>query len=108
MPILRYGEPDVWYPCVGRRYRRYPGIDRGGKTGELFESGNATELKKKIQKLWSDKELTDTYSRNCKDISFDDIEAYTEKLMQIYKGKKKSAGSKKAMGVAAEGEKNYG
>ena len=82
-----------------------PELIEVGKTGELFESGNAAQLKEKIQKLWSDRELTDIYSRNCKDISFDDIEAYTEKLMQIYKGKKKSAGSKKAMGVAAEGEK---
>ena len=48
---------------------------------------NLAELKEKIQHLWSDKGLTDQYSRNCMDISFDDIEEYGEKLMKIYQGK---------------------
>ena len=55
-----------------------------GRTGELFESGNAAELKKKIQKLWNDKELTEQYHRNCKDISFDTIDEYYEKIKRIY------------------------
>lgn len=55
-----------------------------GYTGELFESGNTGELKKKIEKLWKDKDLTDQYSQNCKDIRFDDVETYTKKLMEIY------------------------
>ena len=55
-------------------------------TGELFESGNAVELKYKIQKLWNDKDLTCQYSRNCKDISFDDVDRYGEKLLKIYQG----------------------
>ena len=92
-------------PVLGANIGGIPELIEVGKTGELFESGNVTQLKEKIQKLWSDRELTDIYSRNCKDIHFDDIEAYTEKLMQIYKGKKKSAGSKKATGAAAEGDK---
>src|SRR5699024_11011640 len=92
-------------PVLGADIGGIPELIEVGKTGELFESGNAAELKKKIQKLWSDRELTDTYSRNCKDIRFDDIEDYTEKLMQIYKGKSKSAGSKKTTKVAAEGDK---
>src|SRR5699024_3492940 len=92
-------------PVLGADIGGIPELIEVGKTGELFESGNATELKEKIQKLWYDKELTDTYSRNCKDISFDDIEAYTEKLMQIYKGKKKSASSKKSIEAAEKGDK---
>ena len=95
-------------PVLGANIGGIPELIELGKTGELFESGNATELKGKIQKLWSDKKLTDTYSRNCKDICFDDIEAYTKKLMQIYKGKKKSADSKKIIKVAEKGEKAMG
>lgn len=55
-------------------------------TGELFESGNKQDLKKKIENLWKNKELTHKYSQNCKDINFDTIEEYVEKLMKIYQG----------------------
>lgn len=75
-------------PVLGANIGGIPELIEVGKTGQLFESGNKTELKSKIHELWEDKELTDHYSRNCKDISFDDIEEYTEKLMQIYSGKK--------------------
>ena len=44
-----------------------------GKTGELSESGNVTELKERILRLWNNKSLTDQYSQNCKDVQFDDI-----------------------------------
>ena len=57
-------------PVLGADIGGIPELIEVGKTGELFESGNATQLKEKIQKLWSDRELTDTYSRNCKDIQF--------------------------------------
>ena len=74
-------------PVLGADIGGIPELIEVGKTGELFESGNAAELKEKIQHLWSDKGLTDQYSRNCMDISFDDIEEYGEKLMKIYQGK---------------------
>ena len=60
-----------------------------GKTGELFESGNAEDLKKKIEKLWADKKLCAEYSANCKDISFDTIDEYYEKIMKVYCGENK-------------------
>lgn len=74
-------------PVLGADIGGIPELIDVDKTGELFESGNAVELKRKIQNLWVDRELTNQYSRNCKDISFDDIEQYTKKLMQIYKGR---------------------
>ena len=73
-------------PVLGANIGGIPELIEAGKTGELFESGNASELKEKIQKLWSDSELTDQYSQNCRNISFDDIEEYGEKLMKIYQG----------------------
>lgn len=75
-------------PVLGADIGGIPELIEVGRTGELFESGNAVELKSKLKKLWNDKELTNQYSRNCRNISFDDIEEYTKKLMQIYKGKK--------------------
>lgn len=74
-------------PVLGADIGGIPELIQVGKTGELFESGNAEELKSKIQKLWNDRELCEEYSVNCKNISFDDIDAYGEKLVKIYQGK---------------------
>ena len=41
--------------------------------------------KKKIEKLWGDKKLCAEYSANCKDISFDTIDEYYEKIMKVYR-----------------------
>lgn len=75
-------------PVLGADIGGIPELIGISKTGELFENGNAVELKAKIQKLWSNKKLCEEYSRNCKNIQFDDIEEYTEKLMLVYMGKK--------------------
>ena len=72
-------------PVLGANIGGIPELIQVGKTGELFESGNEEELKKQIQKLWDDKKLTAEYSQNCKNISFDTIGEYCEKLMRIYK-----------------------
>ena len=40
---------------------------------------------KKIEKLWGDKKLCAEYSANCKDISFDTIDEYYEKIMKVYR-----------------------
>lgn len=74
-------------PVLGADIGGIPELIKVGKTGELFESGNKSDLKLKIEKLWTDKELIDDYIKNCKDISFDTIEVYTDKLMKIYSGK---------------------
>ncbi len=71
-------------PVLGARIGGIPELIRDGETGELFESGNEQELKAKIERLWKDKSLTDRYSQNCKQISFDTLEEYYEKLMKIY------------------------
>lgn len=73
-------------PVLGANIGGIPELIEVGKTGELFESGNSAELKKMIRYLWSDKGLTDKYSRNCQNISFDDIEEYGKKLMKVYQG----------------------
>lgn len=71
-------------PVLGANIGGIPELIRVGETGELFESGNAKALNGKIQKLWVDHDLTDGYTENCKDISFDTIEEYCKKLMKIY------------------------
>lgn len=71
-------------PVIGAEIGGIPELIKAGKTGELFESGNAEMLKEKILGLWSDKKRQEEYSEACKNIQFDDIEQYCNKLLQIY------------------------
>ena len=71
---------------LGANIGGIPELIQVGKTGELFESGNGKDLKRKIKKLWGDKKLCEAYSKNCKDISFDTIDEYYEKIMKVYRG----------------------
>lgn len=73
-------------PVLGADIGGIPELITVGKTGELFKAGDKEELKNKIEKLWKDTELTDQYSRNCKDIVFDDTQEYYDKLIKIYRG----------------------
>ena len=57
------------------------------RSGELFESGNTGDLKKKIRSLWKDRGLTEQYARNCRELRFDDVGEYSKKLMKLYKKK---------------------
>ena len=67
-------------PVLGADIGGIPELIQVGETGELFESGNRDELREKIQKLWNDKELTEQYSQNCKEIEFDTVEEYAKKV----------------------------
>lgn len=71
-------------PVLGANIGGIPELIEAGKTGELFESGNPEALKEKIRNLWEDRERTDRYAHNCKNIEFDDTENYCKKLMKIY------------------------
>lgn len=71
-------------PVLGANIGGIPELIEVGKTGELFVSGDAADLKSKIKTLWENRERVTQYSENCKQISFDTIEVYVEKLMNIY------------------------
>ena len=71
-------------PVLGANIGGIPELIQVGKTGELFESGNVDDLKEKIQKLWTDKNVCARYSQNCKSISFDTIDRYCNKLIRVY------------------------
>ena len=72
-------------PVLGADIGGIPELIRVGKTGELFKSGNSDDLKAKVRKLWTDKELCEKYSENCKEISFDTIDEYYNKMIKIYR-----------------------
>ena len=69
-------------PVLGADIGGIPELIQVGKTGDLFESGNKEDLKKKIKEMEG---KVAEYSKNCKYISFDDIEEYCEKLIGIYR-----------------------
>ena len=71
-------------PVLGANIGGIPELISVGSTGELFESGYGEDLKNKIEELWNNKEKLDKYSENCKNISFDTIEKYCNKLIKIY------------------------
>lgn len=73
-------------PVIGADIGGIPELIEEGKTGELFESGNKEDLSQKISKLWQDKKLLDTYTKNCETQHFSTVEQYTENLMNIYTG----------------------
>ena len=72
-------------PVVGANIGGIPELIRVGETGELFESGNVTELKEKIKTLWQDTHRLKEYALHCKNHGFDAVERYVRKLMEYYK-----------------------
>ena len=71
-------------PVLGANIGGIPELIREGKTGELFQSGNASSLQEKILTLWENRDLTDAYTANCRNLQFDTVETYCQKLMAYY------------------------
>jgi len=71
-------------PVLGANIGGIPELIQIGKTGEVFESGNVDELKRKIETLWNNKLLIEEYRKNCEKVIFDSLEVYYQKLMRIY------------------------
>lgn len=70
-------------PVIASRIGGIPELIDEGVTGELFESGNADELKTKIKVLFNDKEKMQKYSENAVNKQFESIDTYIEKLFEI-------------------------
>ena len=71
-------------PVLGADIGGIPELIRVGETGELFASGHCEELTRAIEVLYQDLGKQDAYCHNCKDIQFDTIAQYTQKLMHIF------------------------
>lgn len=59
-----------------------PELVQAGRTGDLFRGGDIQELTEHIRALWNDPELCRKYSENCKDINFDTVEEYCDKIVR--------------------------
>ena len=71
-------------PVLGANIGGIPELIKDGETGELFESGNAEQLREKILSLWNDKARLTQYSLNCRENKFLTVEEYCERLFSIY------------------------
>lgn len=69
-------------PVLGADIGGIPELIETGVTGELFQSGNLEDLKEKILFLWNNSDKTSLYSRNCKNVCFDSVEDYCNKLIK--------------------------
>ena len=71
-------------PVIGADIGGIPELIRVGKTGLLFESGNAADLKNKIENLWNDRAALSAMSANCTPDRFMSLEGYAKELMNYY------------------------
>lgn len=91
--------PSIWYencpftvieaqklgtPVVGADIGGIPELIDEGKTGELFETGNAEALIGKISELWNNDLKCEEYSKQCLKKQFDSLEEYCRKLISLY------------------------
>lgn len=81
-------------PVIASRIGGIPELLVDGVTGELFEAGNAPELADKIRNLWENGAKLSQYREGCRrlaegklELSFDTIEKYCERLLDIYQGR---------------------
>ena len=73
-------------PVIGSRMGGIPELIQEGKTGELFEAGNADELEANLRKLLYNPDLLREYTANCKSASFETPDRYYDKLIGVYQG----------------------
>lgn len=71
-------------PVLGADIGGIPELIEVGRTGELFESGNSSQLKEIIDDFMIDKNKADKYSENCKSVNFASADEYCNKLLKYY------------------------
>lgn len=79
MESISYGTP-----VLGANIGGIPELISVGKTGNLFESGDVEDLKNKLLSLLKDEDTLKTIAANCKQVKFDTISEYCEKIMKYY------------------------
>lgn len=59
-----------------------PELVQAGHTGELFRGGDVEELTAHIRELWEDPERCRRYRENCKELKFDTVGEYCDKIVR--------------------------
>lgn len=71
-------------PVLGSGIGGIPELIEDGETGLLFMPGDIKDLSAKIFRLWQDRDLLDYMTENCRQIEFDTVQKYADKLLLIY------------------------
>ena len=71
-------------PVVAANIGGTPELVQDNVTGILYKGRDKEALTTAITRLWNDKELCEVYHENCKEVRFDTIDEYCQKLLNIY------------------------
>lgn len=71
-------------PVIGANIGGIPELIQEKKTGLIFEAGNVDDLEKKLRHLLETPTILETYTANCKEVSFETSETYYKQLAKIY------------------------
>lgn len=77
MESLVYGTPVLVSDLGGA-----PELVQAGTTGEIFRGGDVEELTEHIRDLWEHPEVCRKYSENCREINFDTVGEYCDKIVR--------------------------
>lgn len=72
-------------PVIGTSIGGVPELISNNVNGLLYESGNAEELKNKVEFLWNNREDVLRLREGCKETEFDSLVTYCARLIKIYK-----------------------
>lgn len=68
-------------PVIGSRLGGIPELIEEDVTGQLLPAGDVQAWVQAVKKLWGDKERLDTYTENCKKVSFYTVAEYCDALL---------------------------
>ena len=71
-------------PVIGSRMGGIPELIQEGKTGLIFEPGNSHDLEQKLRYLLETQTVLESFTNNCKHVSFETPRSYYEKIIKIY------------------------
>lgn len=71
-------------PVIGANIGGIPELIKVGETGLLYTPGNVDALCDAIRKIWNDDEKAKKMHEACKDLNFDTIDEYIDKLLKLY------------------------
>lgn len=71
-------------PVIGSRMGGIPELIDEKKTGLMFKAGDVDDLEKKLRFLLETPMVLETYTANCKTVSFETPETYYRQLIRVY------------------------
>ena len=71
-------------PVLGSNRGGIPDLIDNGRTGWLYDADDPVALTDALKRIWSSQEQ-EIFSISCREVHFDSLAEYTEKLMGFYK-----------------------